>query len=59
MGTSGASVPRVRATIVGSDPTPAWLAAPPSASALRDAVSVVLQTLRSLVGGRDLFAGPA
>ena len=36
--------PRIRTTVVGSYPVPAWLAAFPSAVNLRDAVLVVLKT---------------
>jgi 5-methyltetrahydropteroyltriglutamate--homocysteine methyltransferase len=36
--------PRIRTTVVGSYPVPAWLAAQPSAVNLRDAVLVVLKT---------------
>jgi 5-methyltetrahydropteroyltriglutamate--homocysteine methyltransferase len=36
--------PRIRTTVVGSYPIPAWLAAQPSAVNLRDAVLVVLKT---------------
>src|SRR5215510_8768855 len=36
--------PDIKTTVVGSYPLPAWLAAMPSAPALRDAVLVVLKT---------------
>src|SRR5437016_13609916 len=36
--------PRIRTTVVGSYPVPAWLAAMPSTVNLRDAVLVVLKT---------------
>ncbi len=36
--------PRIRTTLVGSYPLPAWLAAMPGAGALRDATAVVLKT---------------
>src|SRR5919201_3523071 len=36
--------PRIRTTVVGSYPVPAWLAALPSAPNLRDAILVVLKT---------------
>src|SRR5438270_13745312 len=36
--------PRIRTTVVGSYPVPAWLAAMPTAINLRDAVLVVLKT---------------
>ncbi len=38
------SDPAVKTTVVGSYPIPAWLAAMPSAPALRDAIMVVLKT---------------
>jgi 5-methyltetrahydropteroyltriglutamate--homocysteine methyltransferase len=48
------SAGRILATVVGSYPTPAWLAAQPSASALRDAVMVVLKTQE--LAGLDLIS---
>ena len=36
--------PRIRTTLLGSYPLPAWLAAMPGAGALRDATAVVLKT---------------
>ena len=42
---AGVSSPaRIRTTVVGSYPLPAWLAALPNAVHLRDAVLVVLKT---------------
>lgn len=38
------SEPRIKTTVVGSYPIPAWLAALPSSSALRDAIMVVMKT---------------
>jgi len=52
--TPGPAAPRILASVVGSYPTPAWLAAPPSASALRDAVMVVLETQE--LAGLDLIS---
>jgi 5-methyltetrahydropteroyltriglutamate--homocysteine methyltransferase len=44
----------IRTTVVGSYPVPAWLAAMPSSSALRDAVMVVMKTQE--LAGIDVIA---
>jgi 5-methyltetrahydropteroyltriglutamate--homocysteine methyltransferase len=44
----------IRTTVVGSYPVPAWLAAMPSATALRDAVMVVMKTQE--LAGIDVIA---
>ncbi len=46
--------PRLRTTVVGSYPIPAWLAAQPSAPHLRDALLVVLKTQE--LAGLDVLA---
>src|SRR5947199_165342 len=45
MPATAASTARIRTTLVGSYPLPAWLAALPNAVHLRDALLVVLKTL--------------
>ena len=45
---------RIKTTVVGSYPTPAWLAALPSSTALRDAIMVVLKTQE--LAGIDVVA---
>src|SRR5712671_2987364 len=44
----------IKTTVVGSYPVPAWLAAMPSRSALRDAVMVVMKTQE--LAGIDVIA---
>src|SRR5688572_11263221 len=46
--------PDIKTTVVGSYPLPAWLAAMPSATALRDAVMVVMKTQE--LAGIDVIA---
>ena len=46
--------PEIRTKVVGSYPVPAWLAANPSAPALRDAILVVLKTQE--LAGIDLVS---
>ncbi len=48
------STPAIQTTVVGSYPIPAWLAAFPSAAALRDAIMVVLKTQE--LAGIDVVA---
>ena len=46
--------PEIQTKVVGSYPVPAWLAANPSAPALRDAILVVLKTQE--LAGIDLVS---
>ena len=48
------STPAIQTTVVGSYPVPAWLAAFPTANALRDAILVVLKTQE--LAGLDVIA---
>jgi 5-methyltetrahydropteroyltriglutamate--homocysteine methyltransferase len=48
------STPTIQTTVVGSYPVPAWLAALPSATTLRDAILVVLKTQE--LAGIDVVA---
>ena len=61
---------KIKTTVVGSYPVPAWLAGAPSEQALAEATRVVLHTqeqagidlvwngkTRALVAGRDIFEG--
>lgn len=48
------STPQIQTTVVGSYPIPAWLAAFPTANALRDAILVVLKTQE--LAGLDVIA---
>ena len=48
------SEPPIKTTVVGSYPIPAWLAASPSASSLRDAIMVVMKTQE--LAGIDVIA---
>ena len=48
------SASQIQTTVVGSYPVPAWLAAFPTATALRDAILVVLKTQE--LAGLDVIA---